>query len=110
MITLPEELVLLIAAGVGFLVTNGLKALLPNIDISGTAAKITAALVTSVVALSNQGLALIPAQYQPIAVTLFSLVIAVLGAYGIHYSLKSRTPEVQADQIPPMDNTPISKG
>lgn len=87
---LPNEIVLLLSAGIGFLVTNGLKALFPSLDISGTSAKITAALITCLVALINQGLALIPAQYHQIVLTVFTLVVSVLGAYGIHYSLKVR--------------------
>ncbi len=90
-IELPQEIVLLIAAGIGFLVTNGLKSLFPNWDISGAAAKITAAIVTCVIALTNQGLAFVPATYQPVVITVFTLIVAVLGAYGIHYSLATRT-------------------
>lgn len=90
MITLPNEIVVLIAAGIGFIVTNGLKSLFPKWDISGASAQVTAALVTCVVSLANMGLALIPEQYRPIAATIFTLLISVLGAFGIHYSLKSR--------------------
>jgi ABC-type Na+ efflux pump permease subunit len=90
MITLPNEIVVLLAAGIGFLVTNGLKSLFPNWDISGSAAQITAAFVTVVVALANQGLALVPVQYQQVVLTVFTLIVTVLGAFGIHYSLKAR--------------------
>jgi ABC-type Na+ efflux pump permease subunit len=90
MITLPNEIVVLLAAGIGFLVTNGLKSLFPTWDISGSAAQITAAFVTVVVALANQGLALVPVQYQQVVLTVFTLIITVLGAFGIHYSFKSR--------------------
>ena len=89
-IELPQEIVLLITAGIAFLVTNGLKSLFPNWDISGAAAKITAAIVTCVIALVNQGLVYVPATYQPIVLTIFTLIVAVLGAYGIHYSLKPK--------------------
>ena len=90
MVTLPNEIVLLLSAGIGFLVTNGLKSLFPSWNISGTASQITAALVTCLVALGNQGLALVPAQYQQVVLTVFTLIVSVLGAYGIHYSLKSK--------------------
>jgi hypothetical protein len=86
MITLPNEIVILISAGIGFLVTNGLKSLFPAWNISGVAAQITVALVTCVVALANQGLAFVPAQYQQVVVTAFTLIISILGAYGVHYS------------------------
>ena len=90
MITLPNEIVIIISTGIGFLVTNGLKSLFPNWDIQGTAAQITVALVTCVVALVNQGLTFIPAQYSQIVVTLFTLIISILGAYGVHYSLNKQ--------------------
>lgn len=89
MVELPSELVVLISAGVAFLVTNGLKALFPSWDISGVSAKITAALVTCVVALANQGLALVPAEFQQVVVTVFALIISILGAYGIHFTIKA---------------------
>ena len=93
MITLPNEIVILISAGIGFLVTNGLKSLFPKWDISGAAAQITVALVTCVVALANQSLAFIPTQYHQIVVTVFTLLVSILGAYGVHYSLnKQRSP------------------
>ncbi len=89
-ITIPQELVLVIAAGIGYLVTNGLKSLFPNANIQGTASQITAAVVTTVVALGNQLLLFVPAPYQPAVLAGFTLVLAILGAYGIHYSVKSR--------------------
>lgn len=87
---LPNEIVLLLEFGIGLLVTNGLKSLFPNVDISGSSAKVTAALVMICVTLSNQLLAFVPAQFQPVASTLFGLIVAILGAYGLHYTLKSR--------------------
>jgi hypothetical protein len=100
-VTLPDPLVLLIAAGVGFLVTNGLKALLPKADIAGTAAQITAAVVTGLVAFINQLLALIPSAYQePTAIGL-TLLISIVGAFGIHYTLKNN----QVPAIPASVNT-----
>ena len=87
MMQLPNEIVLLLSAGIGFLVTNGLKSLFPKWDISGSAAQITAALVTCFVALGNQGLALVPVEYQQVVLTIFTLIVAVLGAFGVHYSL-----------------------
>jgi len=87
---LPNELVLLITAGVGFLVTNGLKALFPSLDISGVSAKLTAAAVTSVLVLINWGLSFVPVEFQQPVAAAFGLIVAVLTAYGIHYSLKSQ--------------------
>lgn len=90
MFELPNEIVVLIAAGIGFLVTNGLKALFPGVDISGVSAKVTAAAVTAVVALANWGLSFLPVEYREPAAAAFALIIAILSAYGIHYSLKAQ--------------------
>jgi len=84
---LPNEIVLLLSAGIGYLVTNGLKGLFPKWEISGSAAQITAALVTCMVALANQGLALVPPEYQQITLTVFTLIVSVLGAFGVHYAV-----------------------
>lgn len=96
---IPQEIVLLLFAVFGFLVTNGLKALFPAWDITGAAAKITAAIVTCIIALANMALALVPPEYKPVAVSIFTLVISVLGAYGIHYSMKAmkKTPAQVGD-------------
>ena len=87
---LPNDLVLLLSAGIGFLVTNGLKALFPNLDISGVTAQVTAAVVTAVVVLANWGLSFIPEQYRPVVTSVFTLIVVVLSAFGIHYSLKAQ--------------------
>ena len=86
---LPQEITLLLAALIGFVVTNGLKALFPAWDITGVAAKITAALVTCAIALSEQGLAMVPAEYHTVVISIFALIVSVLGAYGIHFTIKS---------------------
>lgn len=90
---LTDAIILLLTAGIGFLVTNGLKALIPGADISGVAAKVTAALVTAFIALANFGLAFVPVQYHDAVMAVFALIVSILGAYGIHYSLKSLRPQ-----------------
>jgi len=90
--TVPEDIVVLLAAGIGFLVTNGLKSLFPNWDMSKATQQITAALVACVVALANQGLGYVPVEYQQIVLTVFTLVVSILGVFGVHYSLKQLRP------------------
>lgn len=90
--TVPNEIQLLLAAGVGFLVTNGLKSLsqLLGKDISGWAAAITASVVTGIVAFANSLLSAVPAANQETVVILFTLLVSILGAFGAHYSLKAK--------------------
>jgi hypothetical protein len=92
---LTPDLQLLIAAGIGFLVTAGLKDLSAWLgkDFSSLASAITGALVTMAVALANSLLALVPAQYQQAVALTMSLLVAVLSAFGIHGSLKSLRPQ-----------------
>lgn len=85
---LPEALQGLYAVGIGFLVTQGMKALFAKTgrDLTGSAAMITAGLVTSAVALSNFGLSLVPAAYvEPTSIALM-LVVSIFGVFGLHYS------------------------
>ncbi len=87
---LTQALVLVLTAIAGFLVTNGLKALFPKADISGVAARVTAGVVTSVIALINFGLSYVPAQFHDPVLALFGLIVSILGAAGIHYTIKTR--------------------
>ena len=86
---LSDALVLLLTAGIGFLVTNGLKSFLPGADISGVSAKVTAGIVTAFVALVNFGLGFVPVQYHEAVMAVFAVIVSILEAYGIHYSIRS---------------------
>lgn len=88
------ELQALVAGLIGFAVTAGIKSLaeLFHVDLSGFAAGITAAIVTSVVFFANSFLASLPANLQPIAVAAMPLIVAIFAAFGIHYSLKKLRP------------------
>ena len=92
---LSPDLQLLIAAGLGFLVTAGLKDLSSwlGTDFSSLASAITATLVTLAVALSNALLSMVPAQYQPVVATVMTLIVAVFAAFGIHGTIKSLRPQ-----------------
>lgn len=86
---LPSYLELLLAAGVGFLVTNGLKSF--GLDVSGFPARITAGLVTALVAFVNTLLQYVPEMArQPVGV-IFLLIASIFSAYGIHYTQKGKS-------------------
>jgi len=85
---LPDALQGLIAIGIGFLVTQGLKSVFvkSGADITGTAAMITGGLVTSVIAFSNFVLSLVPAAYVEPASVVLMLIVSIFGVFGLHYS------------------------
>jgi hypothetical protein len=88
---LTSELQALVAAGIGFLITAGLKSLgdAVGIELSSLASGLTATVVTAVVFFSNGLLAMVPVDSQPIVSALMLLIVAVFGAFGIHGTLKS---------------------
>ena len=88
--TFPTVAVL-ITLLVGFLVTQGLKSLsnLLGFDLSGYAAALVAAVVTLLVGVFNGLIPLIPANIAPLIEPAAALIIAILGAFGVHYSIKS---------------------
>jgi hypothetical protein len=81
----------LITLLVGFLVTQGLKSLsnLLGFDLSGYGAAVVAAVVTLLVGVFNGLIPLIPANIAPLIEPAAALIIAILGAFGVHYSIKS---------------------
>ena len=87
---LPIELQAVIAAGLGFLVTEGLKSLstLLGKDLSGAAAGITAALASAVFLFVGSLLSAIPAEYAGVVQASLALLVAVLGAFGIHRQVR----------------------
>ena len=87
---LPVEVQALVAALVGYLVTQGLKSLskLLGSDLGGWIAVITAAAVTTLVYFLQALLSAVPVQAQPFAVVGLSLLVSILGAFGFHYSVK----------------------
>lgn len=89
-VTLPVELQAIIAGFIVFLVTEGLKSLgaLIKIDLSGAAAGIAAAIVGLIVALVNGFLIQIPPEFADVARSILSLLIVILGAFGVHRTFK----------------------
>jgi hypothetical protein len=93
-VELPLELQALIAAGIGFLVTAGLKSLsvLLKTDISGWGSVITGGIVTSVVYFLNALLSAVPAVAQPSVAIVLTLLIAILSAFGVAATVKKFQP------------------
>lgn len=91
-VELPVELQALLAAVIGYLVTQGLKSLskLLNSDLSGWGAAITASAVTAVIYFFNAILSAIPASAQPSVAIALTLIVSILGAFGVHSTVKAK--------------------
>ncbi len=89
-VELPSELGFLIAVGVGYLVTQGLKSAstLVGRDLTRNAAAITASLVTSITLFINALLSAVPEQAQQPVAILLALIVATLSSFGVHYTVK----------------------
>lgn len=93
-VTLPIELQALIAAGIGYLVTQGLKGLsaLFGKDLSGSAAAISASVVTSLMLFLNTILAAVPDFAAPVVSAVLTLIVSVLLALGVYKTVKGFQP------------------
>lgn len=91
MLTLPDDIKVFLAGLVGFFTTQGLKEVgnWIGVDLSGNAAKVTALLMSLLVYLVDMLLALIPDEYKPLTVALFSVLGSLLTMLGAHYSYKA---------------------
>ena len=87
---LPTELKLVLTALITYAVTEGLKVIgkWVNYDLTGSAAAIAASLTGALVMFADTLLATIPAEYQPAVGAAFGLLIALLGAFGVHAQIK----------------------
>ena len=81
---LPDEIKVALSSLIGFLVTEGLKALFPNVDIAPFVKVISAAVFTALVMFADGLLALVPPEYQSVVAGVLGLIVALLGAFGIH--------------------------
>ena len=93
MLELSPELQALLIAGVTFLITEGLKSLsnLLGFDLSGAGAAITAALVAVALAIVNGLLGSIPPEFHEIARVVMTLLVAILGSFGVHRQFKRKS-------------------
>lgn len=91
-VELPVELQALLAAVIGYLVTQGLKSLstLLNADLNGWAAAITASVVTSVIYFFHAILSAVPVEAQPSVAITLTLIVSILGAFGVHSAVKGK--------------------
>jgi hypothetical protein len=85
-VELPAELKTLLAIAITVVVTEILKFLGAklNVDLSGYAAQVTAALVGSVLVMINAAFSNIPAELAPIVNQVLVLVVIVLGSFGAY--------------------------
>ncbi len=85
-VELPNELKALLGIIVTMLVTEILKWLggKLNVDLSGYAAQVTAALVGSVLVLVNAAFSNVPAEVAPIVNSVLGLIVVVLGSFGAY--------------------------
>ncbi len=91
---LPAELQALIAMGIGYLVTQGLKSLskLVGKDLGGWGAAITASVVTTVIYFLHALLSAVPEAAAPSVAIGLTLLVAILGAFGVHATVKGFQP------------------
>jgi len=97
-VQLPDELVALIGALVMVAITQLFKWVsgkIGDVDLSGDAAKVAAALSAVIVMAINYGLQLIPAAYDNWLSAIFSFLIVLLGGAGF-YSLFIRRKKPEA--------------
>jgi len=86
-LVLPEEIKVFLT----FLVTQGLKALfnLFGKDFEGVAAGFVAAVVAIVLFGAETLLGLVPDEYKEPVGAALSFIVALLGAFGVHYSYRN---------------------
>ena len=91
-LTLPIELQAMVAALIGYLVTQGIKSLsaLIGFDLSGWSAVLTASIVTTIIYFITALLSAIPVSAQPSVAIGLTLLVSIFGAFGIHNTVKSR--------------------
>lgn len=94
-LSLPALLQALLAAGIAWLVTQGLKSLsrVISFDLSGAGTAITGALVTAAIVFFNAMLAAVPAGAREPVASVLGLIVSILSAYGIAGTLKSFQPQ-----------------
>ena len=85
-VELPNELKALLGIIVTMLVTEILKWLggQLNVDLSGYAAQVTAALVGSVLVLVDAVFSNVPTEVAPIVNSVLGLIVVVLGSFGAY--------------------------
>lgn len=90
MFGLPPELRIPLISLVTMLVTAGLKSIanLLGGDFGGKLAALVAVVVGSIMFLIDGFIAMVPVEYQDAVSASFAFIIAILGAFGLHYTRK----------------------
>ena len=85
-VALPEELKILLLTVVTVIVTEALKALSGALkfDLSGYAAQVTSAVVAGILVLVSAAFSHIPPEVAPIANSVLSLIVVLLGSWGTY--------------------------
>jgi hypothetical protein len=98
-VELPMPLQALIASGIVFQVTAGLKTLstLLKSDISGWGSVITGGLTTSVIFFFNALLSTVPEAAQPSVAIALTLLVSILSAFGIARTVKGFQPAPKSE-------------
>ena len=88
---IPDELKILLAMGITYVVTQALKFLSEKVglDLSGYTAQVAAALVASVLVVINAIVSNVPVEFLPVINQLLALLVVVLGATGLYKKLHS---------------------
>ena len=91
MFGLPPELRIPLVSLVTMLVTAGLKSIanLLGGDIGGKLAALVAVVVGSIMFLIDGLISMVPVEYQDAVAAAFAFIIAILGAFGLHYTRKN---------------------
>lgn len=87
---LPEPLVLALAAAVGMIVAEGLKAIGEKLgkDFSGLAAGIASSITAALVAIMEGALDLVPATHQVYVQAVLAALVILFAPAGLHRQLK----------------------
>jgi hypothetical protein len=89
LVQIPEELKVLLAMVVVFIVTEFLKWVSSkiNFDLSGYSAQVAAAIVSALLVFINAVLTNVPAEFVPIVNQIFVLLVVILGSTGLYKKL-----------------------
>lgn len=89
---LPPELVLVLSGLIGTVVAQGLKSLgkFANVDLSGSIAAITGAVVAFLVALVNGLLLQVPAEYENAVRGVLAFLVILMAPAGVYDFIKRK--------------------
>ncbi len=115
-LSIPQSVELALTAGIGFLITNGLKSFSKTLqknkyfkwfpDLSGLGTSTTTAVVTILILYGNTMLAGLPPEWVPVIRSVFAVIAVTVTAYGIHYtSTQNKPPELEMNTLTTLEQT-----